>query len=176
MMFGKYQDAEVALIGINKRRKGVDGFSVETAVSSKHPFSPSSDSLTDACGLTVHNLCHNQAFCGLHSSFAYRKFNSNFTCDDPTILPCELIYSRNRGTVGHNVRLPRAWEVLDVYASRLITLAPPEYSARCETLLSVHLFYPAINLLSMLPFWITALCADLEESIMQRTAETTLQK
>ncbi|GBL94322.1 hypothetical protein AVEN_16836-1 [Araneus ventricosus] len=52
------------------------------------------------------------------SSFAYRQFNSNFTCGDPTILPYELIHSRNRVTVGHNVRLPRSWQVLDVYASR----------------------------------------------------------
>ncbi|GBM05150.1 hypothetical protein AVEN_197712-1 [Araneus ventricosus] len=40
----------------------------------------------------------------MHSSFAYRQFNSNFTCGEPTILPYELIHSRNRGTVGHNVR------------------------------------------------------------------------
>ncbi|GBO12877.1 hypothetical protein AVEN_196542-1 [Araneus ventricosus] len=72
--------------------------------------------------------------------------NSNFTCGDPTILSYELIYSRNRGTVGHNVRLPRVWQVLDVYASRLITLTPPEYGAPCETLLSVHFFHTAINL------------------------------
>ncbi|GBN35435.1 hypothetical protein AVEN_274712-1 [Araneus ventricosus] len=58
------------------------------------------------------------------SSFAYREFNSNFTCGDPTILPYELIHSRNRGTVDHNVHLPRAWKVLDVYASRLIM--PPD--------------------------------------------------
>ncbi|GBN84761.1 hypothetical protein AVEN_174966-1 [Araneus ventricosus] len=82
----------------------------------------------------------------MHSSFAYRQFNSNFTCGDPTILPYELIHSRNRGTVGHNVRLPRVWQVLDVYASRLKTLALPGYGAPCETLLSVHLFHPAINL------------------------------
>ncbi|GBN99889.1 hypothetical protein AVEN_96587-1 [Araneus ventricosus] len=82
----------------------------------------------------------------MHSSFAYRQFNSNLTCDDPTILPYELIHSRNRGTVGHKVRLPRAWQVLDVYASRLITLTPVDYGASCETLLSVHLFHPAINL------------------------------
>ncbi|GBN67670.1 hypothetical protein AVEN_81124-1 [Araneus ventricosus] len=82
----------------------------------------------------------------MHSSFAYRQFNSNFTCGDPTILLYELIHNRNRGTVGHNVRLPRAWQVLGVYASRLITLTPPEYGAPCETLLSVHLFHPGINL------------------------------
>ncbi|GBO42296.1 hypothetical protein AVEN_260833-1 [Araneus ventricosus] len=76
---------------IPARRKGVDGFSVETP-----------------------------------GSFAYRQFNSNFKCGHPTILPYELIRSRNRGTVGHNLRLPRAWQVLDVYAFRLITLAPPE--------------------------------------------------
>ncbi|GBM39217.1 hypothetical protein AVEN_223835-1 [Araneus ventricosus] len=43
----------------------MDGFRVETAGSGKHPFSPSSDSLTDAWAPTVHKLCHNQAFCGL---------------------------------------------------------------------------------------------------------------
>ncbi|GBO14865.1 hypothetical protein AVEN_10696-1 [Araneus ventricosus] len=69
----------------------------------------------------------------MHSSFVYRQFSSNFTCGDPTILQHELIHSRNRGTVGHNVRLSRAWQVLDVYASRLITLTPPEYGAPCET-------------------------------------------
>ncbi|GBM57794.1 hypothetical protein AVEN_90958-1 [Araneus ventricosus] len=36
----------------------------------------------------------------MHSFFAYRQFNSNFTCGDSTILPCELIHSRNRGSVG----------------------------------------------------------------------------
>ncbi|GBO37208.1 hypothetical protein AVEN_56630-1 [Araneus ventricosus] len=121
-------------------RKGVNGFSVETAVFGKHPFSPSSDSLTDAWAPTTHKLCHNQAFCGLcdaHSSFAYRPFKTNFTRGDPTILPYELIHSRNRGTVGHNVLLPRARQVLDVYAFRLITLTPPEYG---------DLFHPAINL------------------------------
>ncbi|GBN63317.1 hypothetical protein AVEN_261473-1 [Araneus ventricosus] len=58
----------------------------------------------------------------MHSSFAYRQFNSNFTCGNPSILPHELIHSRNRGTVGYNVFLPRAWQVFDVYAPRLITL------------------------------------------------------
>ncbi|GBM78607.1 hypothetical protein AVEN_218424-1 [Araneus ventricosus] len=82
----------------------------------------------------------------MHISFAYREFNSNFTCGDPTILPYELIHSRNRATIGHNVCLPREWQVLDVYASRLITLTPPEYGAPWETLLSVNLFHPAINL------------------------------
>ncbi|GBO46465.1 hypothetical protein AVEN_205820-1 [Araneus ventricosus] len=77
----------------------------------------------------------------MHSSFAYRQFNSNFACGDPTILPYELIHSRYRGTVGHNVRLPKAWKVLDVYASRLIMLTPSEYGAPCETLLSVHLSF-----------------------------------
>ncbi|GBM79455.1 hypothetical protein AVEN_96313-1 [Araneus ventricosus] len=77
----------------------------------------------------------------MHSSFAYRQFNNNFTCGEPY----ELIH-RNRGTVGHNALLPRAWQVLDVYASRLITLTLPEYGAPCETLLSVHLFHPTINL------------------------------
>ncbi|GBN48057.1 hypothetical protein AVEN_38327-1 [Araneus ventricosus] len=82
----------------------------------------------------------------MHSSFAYRQFNSNFMCGDPKILPYELIHSRNRGAVGHNLRLPRAWQVLDVYTSRLITLTPAEYGAPCETLLSLHHFHPAINL------------------------------
>ncbi|GBO19600.1 hypothetical protein AVEN_160904-1 [Araneus ventricosus] len=104
-----------------------------------------------------HPLCTNFAITKLfvdyvvHSSFAYRQFNSNFTCGDPTILSYELIHIRNRGAVGHNVRLLRAWQVLDVYASRLIPLTPPEYGAPCETLLFVHLFHPAINLWSMLP-------------------------
>ncbi|GBN98229.1 hypothetical protein AVEN_266604-1 [Araneus ventricosus] len=88
-----------------------------------------------------HPLCTNFAITKLfvdyvmRSFFAYRQFNSNFTCDDPTILPYELIHSRNHccGTVGHNVCLPRAWQVVDVYASRLITLTPPEYGAPCET-------------------------------------------
>ncbi|GBL88398.1 hypothetical protein AVEN_103047-1 [Araneus ventricosus] len=99
-----------------------------------------------------HPLCTNFAITKLFGdyvmqiSFAYRKFNNNFTCGDPTILPYELIHSRHRGTVGHNMRLPRAWQVLDVYASRLIALTPPEYGAPCETLLSKHLLQPAINL------------------------------
>ncbi|GBN96495.1 hypothetical protein AVEN_251022-1 [Araneus ventricosus] len=99
-----------------------------------------------------HPLCTNFAITKLfldyvmYSSFACRQFDSNFTCGDPTILPYELIHSRNRGTVGHNVRLPRAWQDLDVYVSRLITLTPQEYGSQCETLLSVHLFHPAINL------------------------------
>ncbi|GBO05330.1 hypothetical protein AVEN_123227-1 [Araneus ventricosus] len=88
----------------------------------------------------------------IHSSFAYRQFNSNFICGDPTILPYELMHSRNCGTVDHNVHLPRAWQVLEVFAFRLITLTPPEYGALCETLFSVHLFHLAINLCSMLPF------------------------
>ncbi|GBM39488.1 hypothetical protein AVEN_261396-1 [Araneus ventricosus] len=51
-----------------------------------------------------HPLCTNFAIIKLfvdyvmHSSFAYQQFNSNFTCGDPTILPYELIHSRNRGT------------------------------------------------------------------------------
>ncbi|GBM97979.1 hypothetical protein AVEN_166964-1 [Araneus ventricosus] len=99
-----------------------------------------------------HPLCTNFAITKsfldyvMHSSFVYRQFNSNFTCGDPMILPYELIHSRNRGTVGHNVRLPRAWQVLDVYASRLITLTQQKYGATCEKMLSVHLFHPAINL------------------------------
>ncbi|GBL87627.1 hypothetical protein AVEN_165225-1 [Araneus ventricosus] len=64
-----------------------------------------------------HPLCTNFAITKLfvdyvmHSSFAYRHFNSNFTCGDPTILPYEFIHSRNRGTVGHNMRLTRAWQL-----------------------------------------------------------------
>ncbi|GBM93923.1 hypothetical protein AVEN_18511-1 [Araneus ventricosus] len=81
----------------------------------------------------------------MHSSFPHQQF-SNFTCGCPTILPYELVHSRNRGTVGHNMRMARAWQVLDVYAPRLITLTPPEYGAPCETLLSLHLFHPAVNL------------------------------
>ncbi|GBM68222.1 hypothetical protein AVEN_96145-1 [Araneus ventricosus] len=81
----------------------------------------------------------------MHSSFAYRQFNSNFTCCDPPILPYDRIHSRNRETVGRNVRLPRAWQVLDVYASRFITLTSPEYGSPCETLLSVHVFHPAVK-------------------------------
>ncbi|GBM17534.1 hypothetical protein AVEN_121433-1 [Araneus ventricosus] len=61
------------------------------------------------------------------------KFNSNSTCGDPTILPYELIHSRNRGNVGHTVGLPSTWQALDVYTFRLITLTPPEYGAPCET-------------------------------------------
>ncbi|GBN85272.1 hypothetical protein AVEN_234622-1 [Araneus ventricosus] len=63
------------------RRKGVDGFSVETPGSGKHPFSPSSDSLR----LLGNPLCTNFTITKLfvdyamHSSFAYRQFNSNFT-------------------------------------------------------------------------------------------------
>ncbi|GBN32025.1 hypothetical protein AVEN_165768-1, partial [Araneus ventricosus] len=129
-------------------RKGVDGFSVETPRSGRHPFSPSSDSLTDAWAPTVYKLCHNQDFVDyvMHSSFGYRQSNRKFTCSDPTILPYDLTHSHNRGTVGHNMRLHRAWQVLDVYASRLITLTPLKYVAPYETLLSVHLFHPAINL------------------------------
>ncbi|GBO44046.1 hypothetical protein AVEN_22679-1, partial [Araneus ventricosus] len=129
------------------RRKGLDGSSAETPglLTDPVPISTSYDSLTDAWAPTVHKLCHNQDFFGLcdtHSSSAYRQFNSNFTCGDPIILPCELIH----GTVGHNVRLPRVWQVLHGYVSRLITLTPPEYGAPCETLLSVNLCHPAINL------------------------------
>ncbi|GBO33257.1 hypothetical protein AVEN_35047-1 [Araneus ventricosus] len=80
------------------------------------------------------------------SSFPNRQFNNNFTRGDPKNLLYELIYSRNRDTIGHNVRLHRAWQVLDVYVSRLIMLSPPGYGAPYETLLSVHLFLPAINL------------------------------
>ncbi|GBM33234.1 hypothetical protein AVEN_91634-1 [Araneus ventricosus] len=90
--------------------------------------------------------------CVMHSSFAYRQFKSNSTCGDPTILSYELLHSRNRGTVCHNMHLPRACQVLDIYASRLITLTPLEFVAPCETLLSLHLFHPAINLRRMLPF------------------------
>ncbi|GBN62110.1 hypothetical protein AVEN_201463-1 [Araneus ventricosus] len=95
-----------------------------------------------------HPLCTNGAITKhfvdyvMHSSFAYRQFNSNFTCGETY----EFIHSRTRGTEGHNVRLPRAWQVLDFHASSLITLTPLEYGAPCESLLSVHLFHPAINL------------------------------
>ncbi|GBM23502.1 hypothetical protein AVEN_161339-1 [Araneus ventricosus] len=82
----------------------------------------------------------------IQSFFGNRQFNSNFTCGDPTILPYELIHNRNCGTIGQNLRLPRAWQVFDVYASRLITLTSPEYGAPCETLFSVQLFHPTINL------------------------------
>ncbi|GBM22277.1 hypothetical protein AVEN_144653-1 [Araneus ventricosus] len=113
----------------------------------------------------------------MNSSFAYRQLNSNFTCGDPTVLPYTLIHSRNRGTVEHSVRVPRAWQVLDAYGSRLITtgiwctvrdtaLRTPLSS--CEKIVK---YAPSAG-----RNWITALCADLEESIMQRTAETTLQK
>ncbi|GBO11315.1 hypothetical protein AVEN_263327-1 [Araneus ventricosus] len=53
-----------------------------------------------------HPLCTNLAITKLfldymmHSSFAYRQFNSNFTFGDLTIVLHELIHSRNRGTVG----------------------------------------------------------------------------
>ncbi|GBM93555.1 hypothetical protein AVEN_153784-1 [Araneus ventricosus] len=99
-----------------------------------------------------HPLCANFAITKLfvdyvmHSSIVYRQFESNFTCSDPTILPYEFIHRRNRGTVGQNVRLSRAWQVLDVHASRLVTLTPTEYSAPCDTLFSVHLLHSAINL------------------------------
>ncbi|GBN84116.1 hypothetical protein AVEN_11592-1 [Araneus ventricosus] len=73
----------------------------------------------------------------MHSFFAYRQFNSNFTC--PPILLYELTHSRNRGTIDHNVRLPSAWQVLVVYASLLIMLTPPEYGAPCDTALRTPL-------------------------------------
>ncbi|GBN23719.1 hypothetical protein AVEN_215683-1 [Araneus ventricosus] len=94
-----------------------------------------------------HPLCTNFAVTKLfvdyvtHSSFAYRQFNSNFRCGDPTILPYQLIHSRNRYIVGHNVRLPRAWQILDVYAFHLITLTPTEYGAPCKILLSERLLF-----------------------------------
>nr|GBN12783.1 hypothetical protein AVEN_130697-1 [Araneus ventricosus] len=67
-------------------------------------------------------------------------------CRMSSSIPC-----RNRGTVGNNLLLPRAWQVLDVYASRLVTLTLPEYGASCETLLSVHLFHPAIKFVKHSP-------------------------
>ncbi|GBM78827.1 hypothetical protein AVEN_23107-1 [Araneus ventricosus] len=74
----------------------------------------------------------------MHNSFAYRQFNSNFSCGDPTFLPYELFHSRNRGAVGHSVHLPRAWKVLDDYSSSLITLTTPEYIDICkETLITI---------------------------------------
>ncbi|GBO46421.1 hypothetical protein AVEN_86904-1 [Araneus ventricosus] len=53
------------------------------------------------------------------------KFNSNFKCGELTILPYELIHSRNRGTVGHIV--------LDIYAFRFLTLTLPKYRAPLRT-------------------------------------------
>ncbi|GBM77829.1 hypothetical protein AVEN_95615-1 [Araneus ventricosus] len=52
---------------IPARRKGVDGFSVETPglMTDPVPNFQSSDSLKNACSPTVHKLCHNQAFCGI---------------------------------------------------------------------------------------------------------------
>ncbi|GBO32122.1 hypothetical protein AVEN_60324-1 [Araneus ventricosus] len=120
-----------------------------------------------------HPLCTNFAitkfFVGyvMHSSFAYRQFNSNFTCGDPTILSYELIHSRNRGTVGHNVRLSRAWQILDIYASRLITLTPPEYGAPSETLLlctllsSCDKFVKHASLLRFVLIWRNPSCNEL---------------
>ncbi|GBL73055.1 hypothetical protein AVEN_53515-1 [Araneus ventricosus] len=105
-----------------------------------------------------HPLCTNFTITNLfedyvmHSSFAYRQFNSNFTCGDPTIVQHELNHSRIRATFGLNAYLAMAWQVLDVYVFRLITLTPPEYGASWETLISIHLFHPTINLGSMLPF------------------------
>ncbi|GBM21928.1 hypothetical protein AVEN_187932-1 [Araneus ventricosus] len=70
-----------------------------------------------------HPLCTNFVITKLfmdyvmYSSFAYRQFNSNFMCGDPTILPYELTHSRNLGTAGRNVRQPSSWQALDVYAS-----------------------------------------------------------
>ncbi|GBN93546.1 hypothetical protein AVEN_164835-1 [Araneus ventricosus] len=92
-----------------------------------------------------HPLCTNFAITKLfvyyvmRSFFAYRQFNSNFTCVVPSILPYEHINNRNRGTVGHDVRLPRTWQVVDVYASRLIMLTAPEYGAPCDTALRTPL-------------------------------------
>ncbi|GBO39776.1 hypothetical protein AVEN_139516-1 [Araneus ventricosus] len=99
------------------RRKGVDGFSVETPglLTDPVPISPSSDSLTDAWAPNVHKLCYNQAFCGLCDALMLIDSSTAIsTCVDPTVLPYELIHSRNRGIVGHNVSLPRAWQVLVV--------------------------------------------------------------
>ncbi|GBM99824.1 hypothetical protein AVEN_6688-1 [Araneus ventricosus] len=100
------------------RRKGVDGFSVETPglLTDPVPITPSSDSLTDALTAISHVVI--------------RRF----------------IHSRNHGTVGHNVSFPRACQDIDVYAFRLLTLTPPKYGAACETLPSLHLFHAAINL------------------------------
>ncbi|GBN13210.1 hypothetical protein AVEN_274116-1 [Araneus ventricosus] len=66
-----------------------------------------------------HPLCHNQAFCGLCDA----QF---FCCMSSSIAESWHCWSQHR-----------AWQVLDVYVSRLITLTPPEYGAPCETLLSV---------------------------------------
>ncbi|GBM27852.1 hypothetical protein AVEN_66404-1 [Araneus ventricosus] len=99
-----------------------------------------------------HPLCTNFAITKLfmdyvmHSSFAYRQFNNNFTCGDPRILPYELIHSRNRGAVGYSVHLPRSWQVFDIYTFLLITLTSLGNGVPCETLLSINLFQTAINL------------------------------
>ncbi|GBM33216.1 hypothetical protein AVEN_28209-1 [Araneus ventricosus] len=80
---------------LDAHSKGVDGFSVETTGSGKHPFSLSSDSLTDAWAPTVHKLCTmGKLFVDyvMHSSFAYRQFNSNATCGG--LMPfCRVISS-----------------------------------------------------------------------------------
>ncbi|GBN50974.1 hypothetical protein AVEN_43093-1 [Araneus ventricosus] len=52
-----------------------------------------------------HPLCTNFAITLLvvyvmHSFFAYRQFNRNFTCDDPTILLYELFLPHNADTAG----------------------------------------------------------------------------
>ncbi|GBM91645.1 hypothetical protein AVEN_107752-1 [Araneus ventricosus] len=125
------------------RRKGEDGFSVETAGSGKHPFSPSSDSLTDAWAPTLHKLCHNQAFCGLYDaqflclSTVQQQFHM-WRCDDSAA----GAYSQPKSWHCWSQHASaRAWKVIDAYASRLITLTPPEYGAPCETLPSAHLFH-----------------------------------
>ncbi|GBN10369.1 hypothetical protein AVEN_25564-1 [Araneus ventricosus] len=72
---------------IPARRKGVEGFSVETPglLTVPVPISPSSDSLT----LLRHPLGTKFAITKffvdyvMHSYFTYRQFNSNFTCGDP---------------------------------------------------------------------------------------------
>ncbi|GBN19329.1 hypothetical protein AVEN_59628-1 [Araneus ventricosus] len=77
-----------------------------------------------------HSLCTNFAITKLfvdsvmHRSFAYRQLNSNFACGDSTILPYELIHSRNLGTVGHKVRLPSAWSVHNVLPKVKTTPTP----------------------------------------------------
>ncbi|GBO25844.1 hypothetical protein AVEN_159736-1 [Araneus ventricosus] len=71
--------------------------------------------------VNIHRTCEDRSQTAMSCE---ELFNSNFASGDPTILPYEIIHTRNRGTVGHNVSLSRAWQVLDAYASRLITLTP----------------------------------------------------
>lgn len=78
--------------------------------------------------------------------------SSQLMCSYLTILMYELIFRQNRGTVNHNMYLPIAWQILNVYASGLIMLTLLEYDAMCETLLFIHHFHPTINFRSILSF------------------------